>query len=129
MYLSLYFLLKIIPPRTFSGGTITLPRNFPLTVVVQSVEKLGLGFNLSYENKMHMTLEEFEAKAKQNEAIFGKTLRIPEEYEDVFWGSLQSPSEPLMYAIDNKGSLFSNDNNVWNLNNFTKKESIIHEQV
>lgn len=115
----------MIPPI---AAVTTIPqKEYPLgNVILQTATELGCGFELSYEKKTKLTLGKFVEKANLGEA----SLRIKNarEYEDTFWSSLLE-QEPKMYAIDNDGTLFSENSELWNLSRFTRLDSIMHVEV
>lgn len=92
-------------------------------------------FNLSFENIKKMKYKQFVQHATEAEARIG--VLTVKECEDLHWDSLMKRSNinPKMpnpstfipvYSIDNQISLFPKEVKLWNLNNFSKLESLIH---
>lgn len=56
-------------------------------------------------------------------------MTVP-EYEDQFWANMKagvSDSSVPSYATDNQISMFEKSTKYWNLNKFTTRESLIHQ--
>lgn len=118
----------MIPPiGSTEDTTISLSKDYLLKkVVLQTATPLGHGFNLSYDNKIKLSLGEFEENAKLKEENL--RLQSPEEFEDAFWSTLLE-KEPKMYAIENDDTLFSENTKLWNLSKFTRSDSNMHVEV
>lgn len=74
-----------------------------------------------------MNFKKFKANTARLEAVLN--LKTMDEFEDAFWNSWEVAKIEQLYAIDNKGSLFSDNCKMWNLGKFSRNESLIHGQV
>lgn len=85
-------------------------------------------FRLKTDEKCRkMKYEDFRNSAMAKDVDYVSLKKCEEEYwrqidDRIFDSSLDSP----LYAIDNRMTLFPKDHKLWNLNEFTKEESIIH---
>lgn len=106
-------------------------------MVEQGVSSIGAksALNLSYDKVQSMTYEQFVQRATEQDEKIG--LLEVNQYEDMHWNSLiqRSSIDPNapdpstfipLYSIDNPITLFPKKVKLWNLNNFTEVESLIH---
>lgn len=85
--------------------------------VKQKVNKFDANsFEVFLSDKIEMEFHEFK-KLSEGEVYNEK------DAEDVFWNNI---TKEKLYSINNTFSLFSEETKVWNLNNFTKDDSLIH---
>lgn len=85
-------------------------------------------------NPKQITLEEFQKLAAKNDFLDRVMTEAQIAYRiKSFWTSLSKRAENgqkqkcSLYASDVKGSLFSKDLEVWNIDRFKPKESLIHK--
>lgn len=94
-------------------------------VVMQKAEKLTGGASRLSMDSTTMAYAEFEHLSKQKEIeLFGPTGVSIQQIEDLHWA--KNCTDQRLYAINNNLSLFGDDVLMWNLDRFTKHESIIH---
>lgn len=96
------------------------------TCAEQIIEKLPFGcFDVFTGNVCEMKYGEFKTLAQNSTKIQPTNV---EEVERLFWENISSTAQKKTYSINNSISLFGDETKVWNLNNFTRDESIIHSK-
>lgn len=95
-------------------------------IYLQNAESLAEGgLNIDSSKAMNMTSSAFSAMARQrHHELFGDRSPTIQEAEDLHWSEFCKSSK--LYAMNNSLSLFGDDCELWNLDRFTSRESLIH---
>lgn len=95
-------------------------------VAKQTFTKVCDGIEIRHEETFKMTVSDFEAAAKQSAVDL--PLDKTDDWENAFWNSTFT-SQSKLYAVENIGTLFADDFDLWNFSKFTQTDSFIHEKV
>lgn len=96
--------------------------DFILSSTIQNTEKIGHKvFNVHHEPNEPMTYGEFRAMLDKAEQHLDEKA-----IEDTFWNKIST--EKIVYGDNNPLSLFGMTVDAWNLDKFTKDQSIIHSK-
>lgn len=111
------------PPPEWSAKSKPIPSEQMLEMVVtQNCESLPYGcFDVSIGESMELDFASYKTKVEsESSKINGMS---DGQIEDVFWAEIAKDS---VYSLNNNFSLFGDTVKIWNLNQFTKDQSIIH---
>lgn len=114
---------KVIPPLGWDAKSKNVEDGFRLKkVVVQTATKRNEGaYHMYHRSEKTMTFKKFK------ETAGAALLESVSEVEDRFCGEVNGMQRN--YAINNEMSLFGAEVDLWNLDRFTEKESIIHSKT
>lgn len=121
-------LLQIKPPKEWSPHVKTIPDDFIFEGIYEqtAVEFPKGGYDLDVKEHANMTAGEFRQYAREKHLAYYGEKEVPTiiEAEDMHWSELCKSKK--LYAMNNSMSLFDEECKVWNLDQFTSNESLIH---